>query len=187
MKIVYLHGFGSSGNSAKSDQLKSIFGEDHVISPDLPIDPHAVIELINSLVHDNKDFPLVFVGTSLGGFYAHYFSTKYDAPCILVNPSTEPHITMKERLGKNINYSTGEEFWVTEDLLEKWDKMEDIIAFDQNGANIHLFLAEDDDVLNPAIAKKNIPFTKSTTVTFDGSHRYDKHWDMIIDKLKTIT
>jgi predicted esterase YcpF (UPF0227 family) len=35
MKIVYLHGFGSQGMSAKSDHLKTRFGEDQVEAPDL--------------------------------------------------------------------------------------------------------------------------------------------------------
>jgi predicted esterase YcpF (UPF0227 family) len=186
MKIIYLHGFGSSGKSAKSDALKAVFGDDHVEAPNLPINPRSVVEMVQSIVKNNKDEPIVFVGTSLGGFYAHYFSTKFDAPCVLVNPSTEPHITMRERLGKSKNYATGEDFWVTEDFIDEWEAMATEIAFDQNGANIHLFLAADDDVLNPEVARKNIPYIKSLTVTEDGGHRYDLHWDKVIEAIKTI-
>jgi hypothetical protein len=186
MKVIYLHGFGSSGNSAKSQALKAVFGDDHVISPDLPIDPDAVIEVVSTIIRENEDYPIVFVGTSLGGFYAHYFSTKFDAPCVLVNPSTEPDVTMVARLGVNKNYSTGKDFVVEEEFLAKWKAMKAEIENGQNGGLIDLFLAADDDVLDSVVAKRNIPFAKSLTETADGGHRYDLHWDKVIEKLKEI-
>ena len=50
MKIVYLHGFGSQGNSAKSEQLRERFGSKHVVAPNLPIRPRQVKQLIDQIV-----------------------------------------------------------------------------------------------------------------------------------------
>lgn len=185
MKIVYLHGFGSAGNSPKSQALKAVFGDDAVISPDLPMDPDEVIAKIATIVHENKEYPIIFVGTSLGGFYANYFAQRYDAPCVLVNPSTKPSVTMAKRLGKNTNYVTGAEFEITDRHIATFEAMEHAVE-DQNGALISLFVAEDDDILDPSIALQYFPFTKTKVVTKDGGHRFEKHWDTVVDYIKTL-
>jgi predicted esterase YcpF (UPF0227 family) len=186
MKIIYLHGFGSAGDSPKSQALRAAYGDDAVISPDLPMDPDAVIAKIATIVHENKEYPIIFVGTSLGGFYANYFAQRYDAPCVLVNPSTSPSKTMAARLGKHTNYVTGQEFEITDRHVATFAAMEDAIK-DQNGALISLFLAEDDDVLDPTIAMQYFPFTRTKVVTKDGGHRFEKHWDAVVDHIRTIS
>jgi predicted esterase YcpF (UPF0227 family) len=185
MKIINLHGFGSAGDSPKSRALKDVFGENAVISPDLPIDPDDVIAMVGNFVHESKRYPIVFVGTSLGGFYANYFAQRYDAPCVLINPCTQPSKTLVARLGKNKNYLTGQEFEITERHLTTFAAMEHAIE-DKNGALISLFLSEDDAVLDPAIALQYFPFTKTKVVTKDGGHRFEKYWDTVIDHIKTI-
>jgi predicted esterase YcpF (UPF0227 family) len=163
-----------------------MFGEDHVICPDLPMDPDGVIAKIATIVHENNEYPIVFVGTSLGGFYANYFSNRYDAPCVLVNPSTRPSQTMVARLGLNTNYATGEQFEVTDKHIALFAAMEYAIEQTQNGGLIDMFLANDDDVLDYELAIQNIPYTKSTTITPDGGHRYDQHWDLVMKKISEI-
>ena len=74
--IVYLHGFASSGVSDKVTALKERFGDDKVIAPDLPFDPDEVVSLVYDVVRNfmknrKPDEKLVFVGTSLGAFYAN--------------------------------------------------------------------------------------------------------------------
>jgi predicted esterase YcpF (UPF0227 family) len=186
MKIIYLHGFGSSGDSEKSRALKAAYGEQSVISPDLPMDPDSVIAMIATIVNANVDYPLIFVGTSLGGFYANFFAQRHDAPCVLVNPSTKPSVTMRARLGQNINYTTGATFQVTAHDLALFAAMEYATEEAQNGALISLFLAEDDDVLDPTVALKAFPYTKTKIITKDGGHRYEKHWATVVDYIKTL-
>ena len=78
--IIYLHGYGSNGNTEKSAILKEHF--EHVFSPTLSLDPNEVSRTLHTLlkdVIDNPEFsndsssPIVLVGTSLGGFLARYF------------------------------------------------------------------------------------------------------------------
>ena len=48
----------------------------------------------------------LFIGSSLGGFYASYFAEKFDSKAVLINPASNPYLGMKMYLGKNTNYST---------------------------------------------------------------------------------
>lgn len=183
MKIVYLHGFGSTGNSPKAYKLKAEFGEDNVISPDLPIDPEAVIELINGIISDLDD-NVLFVGTSLGGFYAHYFASHYNKQCVLINPSIHPSESLKKRLGINRNYSTKEKFELTENHLDSFHDME----VEKDGYFANIFIAKDDDVIDPY---QSIDYFESRgsyiIATDDGGHRYDLHWDKVIDFIKILS
>jgi len=87
-KILYLHGFGSSGASGTVDLLRRAFwnrGEAdrlQVIAPDIPVDPVEALPMLRKLVE--KEDPLLIVGTSLGGMYAQQLR---GITRICVNPS----------------------------------------------------------------------------------------------------
>lgn len=186
--IVYLHGFASSGASGKSQTLKDVFGEDRVIAPDLPFDPDKVIDVVDRIVSEVTNYPLIFVGTSLGGFWANYFAQKYDAIGVLVNPSTRPEITMADRIGMYVsNYKTGEPIDITEEHIEKFVKYKTEAQLLQNGNLIHLFLAKNDDALDYKLALKDFKYFKTCTITNDGGHRFDSNWSLVVDQLKKLT
>ena len=39
MKLIYFHGFGSSGASGTVEHLRNLLPNDEVIAPDIPVDP----------------------------------------------------------------------------------------------------------------------------------------------------
>ena len=41
MKLIYFHGFASSGASGTVELLRNMMPEDTVIAPDIPVDPAA--------------------------------------------------------------------------------------------------------------------------------------------------
>lgn len=185
--IVFFHGFASAGKGFKSEALKKAFGDDKVIAPDLPADPNEVLALISDICADvEQDEKLVFVGTSLGGFYANFFAQLFDCPCVIVNPSTRPTKTMAARIGPNTNLASGETFDVTMAHIEAFQGMENYIKQTSNGALISLFLAEDDAVLDYRLALEDIPFRKTTYITPDGGHRYEANWDQVIAEVRSI-
>lgn len=186
--IVYLHGFGSSGASNKVDALRERFGTENVWSPDLPFDPHEVIKLVVNFVTENRHNlgKLVFVGTSLGGFYASYFAHKFDAPAILVNPSCKPSDTLRKRLGVNRNYATNEEFMVELAHLDYMDYMREYINREYNGALINLYVAKDDDVIPYEIPLEYYRHTATKVVVDTGGHRFTENWDMVMDRVNEI-
>ena len=63
-KIIYLHGFGSSGATQTADYLRNKLPEIEVISPDIPLQPEEAIQMLNRLCYEVK--PNVIVGTSMG-------------------------------------------------------------------------------------------------------------------------
>lgn len=67
-KIIYLHGFGSSGATQTADYLRNKLPEIEVISPDIPLQPEEAIQMLNRLCYEVK--PNVIVGTSMGAMYA---------------------------------------------------------------------------------------------------------------------
>lgn len=189
--IVYLHGFGSTGNSDKVDALKSRFGKDNVISPDLPFDPLEVCEMVDNIVKDfykkrDSDDCLIFVGTSLGAFYANYFGHLYDCPVVLVNPSVYPNENLRSRLGVNQNYVTKEEFLVSIAHLEELGKMRSYIEQNYSGNLVNLFVARDDDVIPYHYSLEVYKFTNTTYITETGGHRYDKNWNLVVDKIAVL-
>jgi predicted esterase YcpF (UPF0227 family) len=185
--IVFFHGFASAGKGVKSDMLKRAFGEDNVVAPDLPVDPLDVMELVRDIMHNiPKDDKVVFVGTSLGGFYANLCAQAFDCPCVIANPSTRPSKTMAARIGQNTNLATGATFDVTNDHVVTFGQMEREIEKQSNGALISLFLAADDAVLDHRLALEDIPHRRMTYITPDGGHRYELHWNKVIDEVRHI-
>ena len=74
-KILYLHGFGSSGASGTVELLRKEFWDRSpparravVIAPDIPLDPLVAAKTLEELAYD--EMPDLVVGTSMGGFYA---------------------------------------------------------------------------------------------------------------------
>lgn len=185
--IIYLHGFASIGKSAKSDALIQQFGSESVFAPDLPIDPDKVIATVTDIVRAARHFPVVFVGTSLGGFWANYFAQKFDAPCVIVNPSISPDITMEKRIGiMQNNYATGESISITPEIVQKFKKCKDEAMSIYNGALVNIFLAKNDDVLDYKATIDSLKFHNSLSVTETGGHRYDEEWGSVVTKVQQL-
>ena len=180
MKIVYLHGFGSQGVSAKSAQLRAAFGDDHVVSPNLPVDPDQVKKIIDHIVMSNQDWPLVFVGTSMGGFYAKWAAHHYDCPAVVANPAVHPSKTLYQFLGTNTNHATGAKFELTQAHLHKLAQMERE-SQGTSGALLHVFVAKDDELIPYKDVLTALPHTAHTHVSMEGGHRYESEWHNVIN------
>ena len=188
--IIYLHGFASSGASDKVTQLRKRFGDDKVIAPDLPFDPDEVFKLVYNIVNDfmksrEPTEKLVLVGTSLGAFYANYFGHLYDSCVVLVNPSVTPSETLKEKLGPNTNYHTGEEFLVSLAHLDKLDRMREYVKAMYSPSLVSLFVAKDDEVIPYESMLEGFPYA-TVTVMEDGGHRFTDHWNLVVDRVESL-
>ena len=67
MKLIYFHGFASSGASGTVQLLRKMLPSAEVIAPDIPVDPEEALPFLKDLVEAEQ--PDVIVGTSMGGMY----------------------------------------------------------------------------------------------------------------------
>lgn len=92
--IIYFHGYGSSPATDKVQTLKEHFSEVHAfpidIDPDVSL-PYLEQEIDNFIMSNiNSEKELVFVGTSLGAWYAGRLANKFrldGSRCVLINPA----------------------------------------------------------------------------------------------------
>ena len=167
--ILYIHGFGSTGNSNKGNFLRQYFGNDKVLSPTLPTSPSLAIKFLEELIINNKEKNLLLVGSSLGGYYATYLGQKYSLPSILINPSIFPYITLASFVGKQKFYGKDETFnWTEKDLKEL--KRYETKQIDKK--LFFLFLQSGDEVLdyNEAVTKF---YDAQMLLIQGGSHQFD--------------
>ena len=64
-KILYVHGFGSSGQSGTVTRIREVLPNATVVAPDLPIEPAEAMTLLRQVC--DKEKPDLIIGTSMGG------------------------------------------------------------------------------------------------------------------------
>ncbi len=89
-KVLYCHGFGSSGQSGTVTRLRIVMPNTTVIAPDLPVHPQEAQALLRDLCEAER--PDLIIGTSMGGMYTEQLRG-FDRICI--NPALEIAETMK--------------------------------------------------------------------------------------------
>jgi predicted esterase YcpF (UPF0227 family) len=118
--IVYLHGFRSSPRSVKAQAMVRAVDalpaheRPTLVVPDLGHAPAQAIAKVLSIVERERDGPLAFVGSSLGGYYATYLAERLAARAALVNPAVRPYDDLAPYKGEQVNMYSGERFEVTE-------------------------------------------------------------------------
>lgn len=123
-KLLYVHGFASSGNSGTVMTLRRYMAGWRVIAPDLPVDPFESLELLHKMVNEEK--PEIVVGTSMGGMYTQQL---WGVPRIVVNPSFEMSRSLLfGKMGKNKYMSKRKdgatEFRIDKVVVERFKEME---------------------------------------------------------------
>lgn len=110
--IIYLHGFNSSGASAKGATLKRLLQPIHVSLPSYHYDPAVAIRQLEMEVECalERFTRVMLVGSSLGGFYAQSLGRRYGLNIGLINPALDPISTLAPYVGPQTNYYTGERY-----------------------------------------------------------------------------
>ena len=67
---------------------------------------------------------VTLVGSSLGGFYATHLAEKHGWKAVLVNPAVHAHLLMREALGPQTNWHTGEKWVLTEAHLAELEALD---------------------------------------------------------------
>jgi hypothetical protein len=103
MKIIYTHGLDSSANSMKGLLLEAYCAEHHpdieVVRPDLNLPPAAVFKSLCELIGEKESISsTLLMGSSLGGYFTTLVSNHTGCAAVLLNPSTQPHISLQRFL-----------------------------------------------------------------------------------------
>lgn len=120
-KILYVHGFASSGQSGTVGRIRQALPEATVIAPDLPLHPQQALDMLQQLCKDEK--PNLIIGTSMGGMYTEQLHG-YDRICI--NPAFQIADTMGEHgmMGRQQFFSKRadgvQEFYVDKPLVKEY-------------------------------------------------------------------
>ena len=181
-KLLYVHGFASSGSSGTVMTLRRHLASWRVIAPDLPVDPFEALELLRSIVEKEK--PDVVVGTSMGGMYAQQL---WGVPRIIVNPSFEMSRSLLfGKMGRN-RYTAkrqdgATEFRIDKAVVERFKQMEKTQFDGVNDAEKELVTAlfgDKDPVVNfyPLVSEL---YGKERCVHFNGEHRLN---DEVVKKV----
>lgn len=146
--LIYIHGFNSSSQSGKAQEMAAWMAArgqaDEYVCPDLPDHPAAAMALLEDLVKKHPNAKLI--GSSLGGFYATYLAEKYDMKAILVNPCVHCHKKLAAMLGSTQkNWHTGTEYVFSAEHLQA---LQPLAVTPKRLANYLLLVETGDEVLD---------------------------------------
>lgn len=135
-KILYVHGFASSGQSGTVTLLRTILPSATIIAPDLPIHPAEAIDLLHETCRQEQ--PDLIIGSSMGGMMAEQLHG-YDR--ILVNPAFEMGDTMGSHgmIGKltfqNPRLDGVQELIVTKAMVKEYrETTQNCFVYDEPGS-----------------------------------------------------
>lgn len=143
--VIYLHGLNSSVNSDLANSLREEYGND-LIAIELPANPATWGETIEPIVKAQTE-DVTIVASSTAGLFGQYFANKYNTELVLINPVVETD-QMKQFIGKNVIYDTGEEWYFSLIDIALMEKYKTAVNM---GAAV-IILGMDDDIISPKAA-----------------------------------
>jgi predicted esterase YcpF (UPF0227 family) len=174
--ILYIHGFGSSGQGGKSTLFRDYCKVENLpyIAPSLSYVPELAISTLEELIESYDE--VILIGSSLGGYYAMYLAEKYGLKSVLINPAMKSAKTLRRAISKQglaYNYYDGSSFEWNEAHIGMLEKYE--VA--KPKAEYLLMLQKGDDVLDYQEAIDKLPHAKlileeGGTHSFEGIERY---------------
>lgn len=170
-KVLYLHGFASSSQSAKAQLTTAYFQQyfPHIdyMALDLPYDPSAALALIQQHIGARRDVALI--GSSLGGFLATCIAEQIACRACLINPAVAPHRVLHNHLGRYFHPVLQQHFDVTPAQMQE---LEQLMPKQLNQPENYLLLLQSgDEVLDYRLALK---YYNGATIKLSegGDHSY---------------
>ena len=181
--IIYIHGFGSSGQAKKAQLLRTFFHEKGIrfIAPSLPTIPDLAIATLSELIESYQEKEDVYlIGSSLGGYYSLYLSDKYNLKAVLINPAINAPETLKRAVSHGINYYDNSMYEWSDahvEMLESYEIEEPVLS------NLFVLLQKGDEVLDYEEAAECLDGAKML-IEEGGNHSYEgleRHFSIVLD------
>jgi predicted esterase YcpF (UPF0227 family) len=169
--LVYIHGFLSSPQSIKAQQVQQWAASQpslYLHLPALPTGPEAALAMLESIVQSCTSAPGL-IGSSLGGFYANILAARHALKAVLINPAVHPHRLLAQHLGENQSYHTGAAVDFQAEHVAVLQQRE---VTPRNPEKIWVLLETGDETLDYRQAV-NFYADCRVDITEGGSHRYD--------------
>lgn len=172
-KILFVHGFASSGNCGGVAAMRLLLPGAEVIAPDLPPEPGAALELLRELCE--KESPDLVVGTSAGGMFAEQL---HGVDRILVNPAFHLADTILKNngLGRQEYHSTRADgqtsFLVNKALIEQFREVSSQCFESVEDARVWGLFGLKDSLVN-CFDEFATHYTRA--IHFDGEHYLNDH------------
>jgi predicted esterase YcpF (UPF0227 family) len=123
--IIYIHGYGGSGEGTKARIFRELLKDKGIIAPSLSYVPTLAINTLQELVRTFLKYEKVYlIGSSLGGYYATYLANQFNIKAVLLNPAVNPANTLKEVTQDAPNFFDNSSFkWNQNhvDMLKQYD------------------------------------------------------------------
>lgn len=169
---VYLHGFNSSGDSAKGRYFVHALAPQPVFTPTYPPEPNAAIaRLSQTLSTLPDDASPILIGSSLGGFYAQYLAHQFRLAAILINPALQPWLTLQPYLGWQTNFYSGERYHFGEQELGQLAQY-DVLEPCTDPIPTLVLLDRGDELIDYRIAQRRYSKCAQVIVYPSGEHRF---------------
>lgn len=185
--IIYIHGFGGSGEGSKAKILRQLFRSDGFIAPSLPTNPELAIATLSELIEIFRRIETVMlIGSSLGGFYALHLASKYNLKAVLINPAVRSYETLSRALGVSggENFYDGSRYEWNESHLQT---LKSLISTKGNVDNILLLLQKGDELLDYSDAATQLEGCEQI-IEEGGDHSFqgiERHVEIIKQFLST--
>lgn len=173
MKIMYIHGFGSSAESGTVKRLRELLPDAVVVADDVPLQPQDAIAMLHEMA--DRENPDIIIGTSMGGMYAEQLHG-YDR--ILVNPAFQIADTMKEHgmMGNQTYFNRRrdgvQQFVVTNALVKDFRTISEQCFQHPDPEHVWGLFGDRDPVVHTrSLFLEHYP----RAINFHGEHRLNEH------------
>jgi hypothetical protein len=172
--ILYLHGFRSSPQGSKINNLKTMFPDIKIIGvPYTPHDPDSAAQTLTDIMTTTcKNHEVLVIGTSLGGFWARWMANQFKVRSIMINPSLHPDKTLSA--GTYLTYEDPPKLiTVSRENLESFNRYK-INKNESNAGSAHVWVALDDEVLDAHNTIEELQGQYQITKFKTGGHRFSQ-------------
>ena len=178
MKILYIHGFGSSSFGKKSEIVKEYFGKENVIAPSLSYIPNLAVDTLEQLITVFPDIRGV-IGSSLGGYYGIYLTNKFKIKSVLINPTIKPYEVLQQAIPQGISYFDNSRYDFKQEYL---DYLKNIEVLQPDISQSLVLLQKGDEVLDYREALT--VFQNGNLILEEGGNHSFENFETKLDKIK---
>ncbi len=172
--LLYVHGFGSSGQSGTVTRLRTVFPNARVIAPDLPVHPGEAMALLRQTCQAEQ--PDLIIGTSMGGMYTEQlrgFDRICINPALCIADTMQQHGMTGTQTFQNPRLDGVQTFYVDKALVKEYRQVSEQRFAGLDDADRQrvygLFGDKDDLVDTKGLFSEHYP----RAISFHGEHRMD--------------